>query len=87
MREGKKHIRLLICDDGKGMDEEVQRRWREPFFSTKPDGTGLGTVLIERFMNACGARLRMRSKPGKGTIISLEIRRCGGDGQDTGGRR
>jgi len=87
VRKGKKHVRLLICDDGKGMDEEVQKRWREPFFSTKPDGTGLGTVLIERFMNTCGAKLRLRSKPNKGTIISLEIRRCSGDRKNTGGGR
>ena len=43
-----RYVVLKICDTGKGMDEETQKRIFEPFFSTKTqDGSGLGLSIAE----------------------------------------
>ncbi len=64
-----------ISDTGHGMDEDTQRRAREPFFSTKPKGrgTGLGLVSVERFVQSLGGQLEIESAPGAGTQVRLLI--------------
>ena len=44
----KDHIELRIYDNGPGVPKELQGRIFEPFYSTKPDGTGTGLCLIQR---------------------------------------
>jgi signal transduction histidine kinase len=58
---------LAFTDTGVGMDEETLQRAREPFFSTKADGTGLGLGSVERVVEAHGGRLELESAAGGGT--------------------
>lgn len=60
-------------DNGCGMDELTQTRATEPFFTTKPvgSGTGLGLSQVYGFITQTGGKLEFESKPGTGTLVRL----------------
>ena len=68
-------VQIVVTDRGVGMTREVLRRVGEPFFSTKPPGTGLGLgVFIARTLSEqMGGRFRLESEPGRGTTATVEI--------------
>ncbi|MGY4647269.1 ATP-binding protein [Mycobacterium sp. URHB0021] len=59
-------VRVEICDDGPGIDEDIIDRIFTPFFSTKPvgEGTGLGLDLAWRIVEKHGGTLTAQSAPG-----------------------
>jgi signal transduction histidine kinase len=56
-----------ICDDGPGMPPEVRERIFEPFYTTKPpgSGTGLGLHIAHNVVGRHGGRIEVRSRPGE----------------------
>jgi signal transduction histidine kinase len=56
-----------ICDDGPGMPPEVRERIFEPFYTTKPpgSGTGLGLHISHNVVARHGGRINIRSRPGE----------------------
>ena len=62
-------VRLVVEDNGAGMEPEVLRRVFEPFFTTKPfgSGTGLGLAVSRSLITSLGGDLRLESRPGAGT--------------------
>ena len=68
-------LRVEVIDHGRGMDEAEAARAGEPFFSTKPAGAGLGLglFLVRAFVDQMGGTLRLRSAPGAGTSVVLEL--------------
>lgn len=65
--------RLEIVDQGSGMTPEVLAHAGEPFYSTKPTGSGmgLGLFLARTFAEQLGGELRVDSSPGQGTRVLL----------------
>jgi two-component system sensor histidine kinase RegB len=68
-------VQIVVSDRGVGMSRDVLKRVGEPFFSTKPPGTGLGLgVFIARTLSEqMGGRFRLESEPGRGTTAIVEI--------------
>jgi PAS domain S-box-containing protein len=67
-------IEVVVTDDGVGMDLETQARADEPLFTTKGDrGTGMGLATVAAMVTAAGGELRLRSQPGAGTAVTLEL--------------
>jgi two-component system sensor histidine kinase RegB len=68
-------VRLEISDRGCGMSAEVLRRAGEPFFTTKPPGSGmgLGLFLVRLVAERNGGRLAIQSVEGEGTTCVLEM--------------
>jgi signal transduction histidine kinase len=66
-------VRLSVADTGSGMDEEALRRIFEPYFSTKAAGTGLGLTIAKRNVEIQGGTIAVRSTPGQGTTVSIEL--------------
>ncbi len=66
-------IELSVEDNGSGMTEEQVRQATEPFFSTKQKkgGTGLGLFIARQVVEAHGGELRIRSRVGEGTRMTL----------------
>ena len=64
---------LEVIDFGSGMAPAVLARVGEPFFSTKPTGSGmgLGLFLARTFAEQLGGELRVASTPGQGTKVHL----------------
>jgi signal transduction histidine kinase len=66
-------VRIEVVDTGEGMDPEVQRRALDPFFTTRPKGTGLGLPIVQRIVEAHGGDLRVHSAGGAGTTVTVTI--------------
>jgi nitrogen fixation/metabolism regulation signal transduction histidine kinase len=63
--------RIQVLDRGRGMTEEVMRQALLPFYSTKQSGGGVGLPLCREIVEAHGGTLRLQSRAGGGTIVSV----------------
>lgn len=71
--EGAGCIEIRIEDDGPGMDELTLDRAFVPFFTTRPQGTGLGLALCERMVRELDGSIRLTSQPGEGTTVVIRL--------------
>ena len=62
---------ISIKDNGCGMNKEVLEKIKEPFFTTKKRGSGLGCALIHEIIEAHDAKINYISEIGKGTTVNL----------------
>jgi len=69
-------IRFIIIDQGRGMDQETVTKAREPFFTTKPAGQGLGfgLYLAATLAERLDGGLEIDSTLGAGTTVRFWIR-------------
>ncbi len=75
--------RVTIADTGIGMEQRQLKQVFEPFYRAQDgqNGHGLGLTIVKRLCNRFGWKLKIRSKPGEGTAISVvfpKSRRVGG---------
>jgi len=70
LREGS-YVYLQVDDDGCGMDEEIQEKLFDPFFSTKFVGRGLGLPAALGIMRDHGGAISVMSQPGQGTTARI----------------
>lgn len=68
-------VRLVIRDEGAGMDEALVVRAFEPFFTTKAKGTGLGLPICRRIVEAHDGTIEIHSAIDKGTEVVVELPR------------
>lgn len=70
-------VELMVLDNGSGIPEHIREKIFQPFFTTKPtgSGTGLGLSLSYDIVKAHGGDIRVDSSPENGTqfIISLPL--------------
>ncbi|HTK94112.1 MAG TPA: ATP-binding protein [Terriglobales bacterium] len=65
-------LKLRFRDQGPGIPADVLPRIFIPFFTTKPQGTGLGLALVQRIVNDHGGTVRVESG-GQGTVFTLSF--------------
>jgi signal transduction histidine kinase len=70
-----RHDELLISviDNGDGVDPEIKGKLFNPFFTTKPEGTGLGLALVKKIVIMHHGRIEVQSKPGKGSRFTIRL--------------
>jgi signal transduction histidine kinase len=68
-------VTLEVRDEGHGMQPLVLQRALEPFYTTRPGGTGLGLPIVQRIMQAHGGDVILQSEPQEGTAVTLHIPR------------
>jgi len=66
-------VRIEIEDTGHGMPPDVRRRALDPFYTTRPSGTGLGLPIVQRIVEAHGGWLGIESAEGVGTTVTLHF--------------
>ena len=81
-RHGTLHIRtdmddtnviVSFVDTGSGMSAENLSRVFEPYFTTKPSGTGLGLLIVRRIVREHGGELSIESNEGEGLTLTIRL--------------
>ena len=71
---GNRHVVVDFMDTGSGMTEEQRHRTFTSVLSTsKPGGTGLGLAIVGRVIETHRGKIRIDSKPGHGTTVSITL--------------
>jgi signal transduction histidine kinase len=66
-------VAVYLIDTGIGMDDRTASRMFEPFYTTKPGGSGLGLPTTQKIVEAHGGRIGVQSEVGRGTQITIEL--------------
>ncbi|MFT5240916.1 MAG: two-component system cell cycle sensor histidine kinase/response regulator CckA [Candidatus Promineifilaceae bacterium] len=61
------YISVTVIDEGCGMDEETRKMVCEPFFTTKPQGHGMGMAAVMGIVRSHQGIMRVVSAPGEGS--------------------
>lgn len=69
--DGIKGVEVAVTDEGHGFTADVEAQAYEPFFSTKPQGTGLGLPLCRRIVAEHGGRITLANRPGRGAVATV----------------
>src|SRR5881296_2295587 len=81
-RHGTLHIRtdmddtnviVSFVDTGSGMSAGNLSRVFEPYFTTKPSGTGLGLLIVRRIVREHGGELSIESNEGEGLTLTIRL--------------
>jgi signal transduction histidine kinase len=63
----KDQLRLTVADQGSGIEPDSMAKIFEPYFTTKPNGSGLGLSIARRIAEAHGGKITVESAPGQGS--------------------
>ena len=66
-------VEVRILDQGHGFSAEALRRWREPFFSQREGGMGLGLTLVAEVIEAHGGSIEIENIPGSGARVTCRL--------------
>ena len=66
-------VRISIRDHGRGISAEVLRRIFDPYFTTKPGGSGLGLATAYAIVVKHGGHISVESTPGAGTVFTVDL--------------
>lgn len=69
-------VEVGVQDTGCGVPASVIERVWDPFYTTKPDGMGVGLTLVKSLVEDQGGRVRMESESGRGTTVTVWFRAC-----------
>ena len=72
IKENKNTIKVKVEDNGIGITSENIKRMKDPFFTTKQNGTGLGVYLSTEIVKAHNGSIQYASKE-KGTIVTITL--------------
>ncbi|MFQ9514925.1 MAG: sensor histidine kinase [Eubacterium sp.] len=82
-RKYEKNYKILVKDDGCGMEKEEIKKITEAFYmidksrARKEGGAGIGMALCKKIINLHNAKWSIKSKPGKGTVVNVSFNRAG----------
>jgi signal transduction histidine kinase len=62
-----------VIDSGSGIASDMLERIFDPYFTTKPQGTGLGLPIALRIIQAHGGTLDVSSVLGRGTTVEVRL--------------
>ena len=66
-------INIIISDNGCGISDDEQINLFKPFFTTKPQGTGLGLVIVKKMLAKMNCSIHIDSKNNRGTKVLIVI--------------
>ncbi|MGV8057466.1 MAG: ATP-binding protein [Smithellaceae bacterium] len=67
------NIIVNISDTGTGIEKMDLPRIYDPYFTSKPAGTGLGLAVVQKIMEAHGGTINVESVIGRGTTVLLQF--------------
>jgi len=73
LRQDGRSTQVSVRDAGPGIPADKLRQVFEPFYSTKPAGTGLGLPIAQRIVSEHGGKLLLESAPGQGLTATVVL--------------
>ena len=70
---GRGWVEFSVADEGPGIPYEVAEKLFTPFFTTKPEGMGIGLGLCRTVLEQHGSELKHRPNLPHGTIFSFRL--------------
>ena len=67
------HVIVRFVDTGGGMSAENLSHVFEPYFTTKPSGSGLGLFIVRRIVREQGGELSIESSQGRGLTLTIRL--------------
>ncbi len=64
---------ISVTDNGPGISPEMQKKIFTPFFTTRPEGSGLGLAVVKKIVEAHRGRVWVESLPQKGSTFYIEL--------------
>ena len=64
---------IQVADTGPGILPENLDKVFNPFFTTRPEGMGLGLFVTQQIVHRYGGSIRVESRPGEGTLFVIEL--------------
>jgi two-component system sensor histidine kinase HydH len=64
-------VEICVIDRGAGIDPKNLDSVFNPFFTTKPQGVGLGLAIVSKIVDQHGGKIAVESEPGKGSVFRV----------------
>lgn len=68
-------VSILVADDGPGIPPETREKMFDPFFTTRPGGSGLGLAVVHRAVESHAGCVFVDSEVGSGTRVTVLLPR------------
>lgn len=69
----KKNLEITVKDQGRGISPESLEKIFDPFFTTKSTGSGMGLMIVKRFVDAAKGQLSIDSTEEEGTTVLIRL--------------
>lgn len=66
-------VNIFVTDHGSGIQPQHLENIFNPFFTTKPNGVGLGLAIVSKIADEHNGQIRVFSEPGSGTRFELTL--------------
>lgn len=73
--EKEQQVCIRVQDTGNGIPEDLLGHIFDPFYTTKPSGSGLGLSIAARILDAAEGRIDVKSRVGEGTTFTIRLPR------------
>jgi PAS domain S-box-containing protein len=70
--------RIVILDNGPGIEQEALSKLFRPFYTTKSDGTGLGLAVVQKIIVQHGGQVEARNRSEGGAAFTITLPLCAG---------
>ena len=64
-------VEIAVIDRGEGIERKHLESIFNPFFTTKPDGVGLGLAIVSKIVDEHGGKIVIESEPSKGSVFRV----------------
>jgi signal transduction histidine kinase len=76
-RAGADRVEIAVIDRGVGIEPAQRDSIFNPFFTTKPEGVGLGLAIVSKIVDEHGGKITVESDPGKGSVFHVRLPNSG----------
>ena len=73
VKKSLKAVKIIIKDNGIGMDKNTLDKITEIFYTTKANGNGLGVVLSKEIIEMHNGTITYKSQKDKGTTVTITL--------------